>query len=149
MWYIRVHALASDTDWCEAYVASMSMSMPDLALLVASEFFLPCIYGNTVTFFPSFFPAHSLSSRFFFLSLLVVTQIRGHLAGSSSPLTTTVRALHFFFREISALIFSLVHSRRILLCSMLTRVSFLRYVACGVSRSFCFHPNGQHFLPPP
>ena len=32
---------------------------------------------------------------FFPLSLLVVTQIRGHIAGSSPPLPTTVRAFHF------------------------------------------------------
>ena len=36
--------------------------------------------------------------------LIVVTQIRGHIAGSSPPLPTTVRALHFFrcifFRKI-------------------------------------------------
>ena len=31
-----------------------------------------------------------------FLSLLVVAQIRGHIAGSSTPLPTTVRASHFF-----------------------------------------------------
>ena len=47
---------------------------------------------------------HLLSSPFYFLSLLVVTQIRGHIAGSSPPLPYTVRALHFFFRDkISAL----------------------------------------------
>ena len=33
----------------------------------------------------SFFPSHLLSSLFFSLSLLVVTQIRGHIAGSSPP----------------------------------------------------------------
>ena len=53
-----------------------------------------------------------LSSPFFFLSLLVVTQIRGHIAGSSPPLPTTVRALHFYREKISALS-SLVDSRRI------------------------------------
>ena len=36
-------------------------------------------------------------------SLLVVTQIRGHIAGSSPPLATTVRALHFYHEKISAL----------------------------------------------
>ena len=48
------------------------------------------------------------------LSLLVVTQIRGHIAGSSPPLPTTVRALHFYPEKISALS-SLVNSRRIVL----------------------------------
>ena len=37
------------------------------------------------------------------LSLLVVTQIRGHIAGSSPPLPTTVRALYFYREKISAL----------------------------------------------
>ena len=50
---------------------------------------------------------------FALLSLLVVTQIRGHLAGSSPPLPTTVRALHFYREKLSALS-SLVHSRRII-----------------------------------
>ena len=44
---------------------------------------------------------------------VVVTQIRGHIAGSS-PLPTTVRALHFYREKISALS-SLVDSRRIVL----------------------------------
>ena len=48
------------------------------------------------------------------LSLLVVTQIRGHIAGSSPPLPTTVRGLHFCREKISALS-SLVDSRRIVL----------------------------------
>ena len=61
-----------------------------------------------------FFPSHLLSSPFYSLSLLVATQIRGHIAGSSPPLPTTVRALHFFREKISALS-SLVDSRRIVL----------------------------------
>ena len=44
------------------------------------------------------------------LSLLVVTQTRGHIAGSSLPLPTTVCPLHFYREEISALS-SLVDSR--------------------------------------
>ena len=55
-----------------------------------------------------------LSSPFYSLSLLVVTQIRGHIAGSSPPLPTTGRALHFYREKISALS-SLVDSRRIVL----------------------------------
>ena len=39
------------------------------------------------------------------LSLLVVTQTRGHIVGSS-PLPTTVRALHFYGENISALLAS-------------------------------------------
>ena len=40
-----------------------------------------------------------------FLALLVVTQIRGRIlvAGSSPPLPTAVRALHFYREKISAL----------------------------------------------
>ena len=45
-------------------------------------------------------------------SLLVVTQIRGHIAGSSPPLPATVRDLPFYREKISALA-SLVDSRRI------------------------------------
>ena len=40
---------------------------------------------------------------FYSRSLLVVTQIRGHITGSSPPLPTTVRALHFFRENSSAL----------------------------------------------
>ena len=47
-------------------------------------------------------------------SLLVVTQIRGHTAGSCPPLPTRVRALHSYLENISALS-SLVDSRRIVL----------------------------------
>ena len=46
--------------------------------------------------------------------LIVVTQIQGHTAGSSPPLPTTVRALHFYRDKISPLS-SLVDSRRIVL----------------------------------
>ena len=62
-----------------------------------------------------FFPSHLLSPPSYSLSVLVVTQIRGHTAGSSPPLPTTVRALHFFRDNISALLSSLVDSRRIVL----------------------------------
>ena len=48
----------------------------------------------------------------FSLSLLVVAQIRGHIAGSSPPLPTTVRALHFY-RENTSTLSSLIDSRRI------------------------------------
>ena len=67
--------------------------------------------GQNIFFF---FPSHLLSPPFYSLSLLVVTQIRGHIAGSSPPLPTTVRALHFYREKISALS-SLVDSRRIVL----------------------------------
>ena len=48
------------------------------------------------------------------LSFLVVTQMRGHIAGSSSPPSTTVRAL-LFHREMILSISSLVDSGRIVL----------------------------------
>ena len=47
------------------------------------------------------------------LCLLVVSHIRGHISGSSPPLPTTVRALHFYRENISALS-SLVDSCRIM-----------------------------------
>ena len=52
--------------------------------------------------------------RPFNISLLVVTQIRGHISSSSPPLPNTVRALHFYREKISALS-SLVDTRRIVL----------------------------------
>ena len=70
----------------------------------------------------NFLQHHLLSSPLYYLSLLVVTQIRGHKAGCSSPLPTTVRALHFFRDKISALS-SLVDSRRIVLTHALNRCS--------------------------
>ena len=48
------------------------------------------------------------------LSLLVVPQIRGHIAGSFRPLPTTVRAQHYYRENISSLS-SLVDWRRIVL----------------------------------
>ena len=66
-------------------------------------------------FFRLFFFSHPIYYlRPSILSLLVVTQIRGHIAGSSPPLPTTARALHFFREKISALS-SLVDSRRMVL----------------------------------
>ena len=54
------------------------------------------------------------SSPFYSFSLVVVTQIRGHIAGSSPPLPTAVRALHFYREKVPALS-PLVDSRRIVL----------------------------------
>ena len=72
------------------------------------------IYTSKYIYNIFIFPSHLLSSPFYYLSLLVVTQIRGHIAGSFPPLPTTVRALHFYREKISALS-SLVDSRRIVL----------------------------------
>ena len=61
-----------------------------------------------------FFP---FSIPFIIFALLFspsVTQIRGHIEGSSPPLPTTVHTLHFYRDKISALS-SLVDSRRIVL----------------------------------
>ena len=79
-----------------------------------------------------------ISSHLFFallFSLLVVTQIRGHIAGSSPPLPTTVRALHFYREKISALS-SLVDSRRIVTIPGIYEVHinmeiYLEYNSCG------------------
>ena len=76
------------------------------------------VKGNSCMLVPVvffiFFPSHVLSSPFYYISLLVVTQIRGHIAGSSLHIPTTVRALHIYRDKISALS-SLVDSRRIVL----------------------------------
>ena len=58
-----------------------------------------------------FFPSHLLSSPFYSLSLPVVTQIRGHIACSFLPLTTTVRALHFIAKRFQ--LFFLPSSTRV------------------------------------
>ena len=70
------------------------------------------LFAIASTFF--FSPSHLLSSPFYSLSLLVVTQMRGHIAGSSHPLPTTGCALHYYREKISALS-SLVDSCRIAL----------------------------------
>ena len=55
------------------------------------------IYSYYVGLFSSFFfIPFIILALLFSLSLLVVTQIRGHIAGSSPPLPTTVRVLHFY-----------------------------------------------------
>ena len=56
-----------------------------------------------------------------YLLLIVVTQIRGHIAGSFSPVPYTVRALQFFSREDFSS--SLVDSRRIVLVATLGALS--------------------------
>ena len=63
-------------------------------------------------FFFSFHPTYYL--RPYIISLLVVTQIRGSRSRLFSPLSSTVRALHFYREKISALS-SLVDSRRVVL----------------------------------
>ena len=80
---------------------------------------------------PEYVPVHLSSARYsicssffshpiyylrpsFSLSLLVVTQIRGHIAGCSPLHPTTVRALHFYLDHVPALS-SLFDSRRIVL----------------------------------
>ena len=63
--------------------------------------------------FVFFHPFYDLRPSFS-LSLLVVTQIRGHIAGPSPPVPTKVCALYFYCQKISDP-FSLIDSRRILL----------------------------------
>ena len=85
-----------------------------LVLYTSNQVFSCCCF--CFCFCWGFFPSHLLSSPFHSLSLPVVTQIGGHIAGSSSPLPTInrVRALHFYREKLSALS-SLVDSRRIVL----------------------------------
>ena len=86
-------------------------------------------FGRVFSFFFSFFffPSHLLSSPFYCLSLIVVTQIRGHIAGSSPPLPTTVRALYLLREKMSALP-SLGDSRR---SGKLTPYSYRTQVVSG------------------
>ena len=70
---------------------------------------------TTLRFFFFFSPIRFIIFALLFsLSLLVVTQIRGHIAGSSTALPTMVRAVHFYLENVSALS-SLVDSHRIVL----------------------------------
>ena len=79
-----------------------------------SRVYHTCSVGYVQNIF-LFVPSQVLSSPFCSLSLLliVVTQIRGHIAGPSPPLPSTVRALHFYRVKISALC-TLLDSRRIM-----------------------------------
>ena len=60
------------------------------------------------------FPSHLLSSPFNYLCLLVVTQIRGHIAGSSPPPTHYGSCLAFFIARRFQLF--LLPSTRVELC---------------------------------
>ena len=73
--------------------------MYQLSLVVATATAVSLIYICTRIAHHFFFPPCHLYLRPSILSLLVATQIRGHIAGSSPPLPTTVRALHFLSRE--------------------------------------------------
>ena len=73
------------------------------------------VVHNKYVFF--FSPSRLLYSPFVFSLPPInsrITQIRGHIAGSSPPHPTTVRALHFYREKILALS-SLVDSRRTVL----------------------------------
>ena len=74
----------------------MYNTLPNLSPPLQFPFF-------SFSFFLFFHPIYYLRPSILSLSLLVVTQIRGHIAGSSPPLPTTVRALHFYREKISAL----------------------------------------------
>ena len=67
-------------------------------------------------FYGDFFsPCHLLSSPFYSLSLLAVTQIRGHIAGSSPPSNPLRFVPCICYREKISALFPLVDSRRIVL----------------------------------
>ena len=55
--------------------------------------------------------------------LIVVTQLRGHIAGSFFPLSTSVRALAFFYHQKTSALFSLVDSRRVVPAHAISRRS--------------------------
>ena len=58
-------------------------------------------YISSILFFPR--PIYYIRLLYLSPLLIVVTQIRGHIAGSSPPIHTAVRALHFYREKISAL----------------------------------------------
>ena len=126
MWYVYMYVLYLSST-CVAFATQSSYTPVEQALVpgykvihrlcLVQQKFLSAehslapfyLYGDgeearTLSFsfsFLVFVPSHLLCSPFCSLSLLVVTQIRGHIAGSSPPLPTTVRALHFY-RENSS-----------------------------------------------
>ena len=89
--------------------------------------------GVLFIYFSLFFPIPFIFFALLF-SLLVVTLIRGHIAGSFPPLPTTVRALHFYREKISALC-SLVDSRRIKISALCSLVDSRRIVLTHARRS--------------
>ena len=72
-----------------------------------------------------FVPSHLLYSPFFSLSILVVTQIRGHIARSSPPSQLLyVRLVPcLFYRERTQALSSLVDSRRVVFVFISTSTS--------------------------
>ena len=74
-------------------------------------------YVRDLPFFSFFFllvhPIYYLRPSFYLSLLIVVTQIRCRIAGSSPPLTTTVRSLHFHRENIFSFLSS---STRVELC---------------------------------
>ena len=96
--YIAVHHLDTILWWCT------------FSTWIGTHWLHP-VASHTLTFF---FPSRLPSSPFYSLSLLVVTQIRGHIAGSSPPPTHYGSCLAFLSREDFSSFF-LVDSRRIVL----------------------------------
>ena len=87
---------------------------------------LPCFISVGLALF--YCPIYYLRPSFS-LSLVVVTHIRGHIGGSSTPLPSTVRALHFCREKISSPS-SPVDSRRIVLTPALSVARQLVRVEC-------------------
>ena len=87
---------------------------------------LPCFISVG---FARFLLSHFYIRPSFSLSLAVLTYIRGHIGGSSTPLPSTVRALHFCREKISSPS-SPVDSRRIVLTPALSVARQLVRVEC-------------------
>ena len=98
---------------CNQYVRHVPARTAYTNMYREYSYVLHALYHCCVPLFLPFFIQFIMFALTFSLPpTVVVTQIRGHIAGSSSPLPTTVRALHFYREKISALS-SLVDSRRI------------------------------------
>ena len=104
-WVLTIHSVVLRADVFQLFIRSKKYVLAERSrwLLHRQPFFVCHLFLSQL-----------LSSPFYSLSLLVVTEIRGHIAGSPPPLPTTVRALPFYRGKISALS-SLVDSRRIVL----------------------------------
>ena len=102
-YYLAVSSLLTAARF-ELYLLHPISYFPGLFEPFSTEYFLT--QAPILFFFPFFFPFFFITLNIFALStlsLLVVTQLRGHMTGSFPPLATTVRALHFYRDKISAL----------------------------------------------
>ena len=110
------------------------MRLSELPKQGASEF--------SVCYAPLFFflSSHVLSPPFFSLSLLIVTEIRGHITGFTSPLPTTVHSLFFFARRPQP--FLLLVNSRLIDCACVPSIlgTRLKNICCRKTQQWQWSP---------